>query len=522
MNLFSIDRQKLKNVASMLLRDLKVNVSSISIANCIEEHYEYPSILSLSDCLDKWNIINEVYKIDKAEYNRAELLFPFIAHLYDDGGKYILVNNIKGDLVCYRDGGRELLMKEDVFLRRWDGIALYAEKTEKSIEKDYLLQYLNAILNKMLYPTALIIFLVILCLTILSNQVPTSSILIVIVKCFGSMISLLLIIQTTVPENTLSVDICTFTDKYSCNKILTSKASKLTPWLSWSEIGFFYFSGSLILLLIYPKSINFLAWLNLVSLPYTIWSIIYQYKARTWCILCCSIQMALWFEFLICINSKTLELIFEPILFYLVPICFLIPILLRSILSQFYKQVTLPLSRQLGKFKYNNQVFNQILVSQPYYDVSDELAPVKFGNPFGSTVITMVSNPYCDPCARAHACIENLLKTRNDIAIKVLFSVRNSQDDFRTKIVRHLVALTFEKDSNLAGRALAHWYSRKKNYEEWLLQYPVSIESNACEAIKKQREWCDLANISYSPTILVNGYVLPLAYKLEDLEYILD
>ncbi|MEZ4900630.1 MAG: hypothetical protein R2822_02145 [Spirosomataceae bacterium] len=35
--------------------------------------------------------------------------------------------------------------------------------------------------------------------------------------------------------------------KTDCNHILTSPAAKITPWLGWSEVGFFYFMGGWIL-----------------------------------------------------------------------------------------------------------------------------------------------------------------------------------------------------------------------------------------------------------------------------------
>lgn len=41
------------------------------------------------------------------------------------------------------------------------------------------------------------------------------------------------------------------------------------------------------------------------------------------------------------------------------------------------------------------------------------------------------------------------------------------------------------------------------------------------EEIDKMRAWCDEAEITFTPTIYVNGYRLPEKYKVEELKYIL-
>jgi len=522
MNLFKTQKQNLESIVTDLLNHLHVRVTNLTAENCVQEHPEYPSILSLSDCLDKWNVKNDAYKIDKTDYDRDDLLFPFAAHFPEKGGRLILVHGIEDGKVHYSDEYlKRSLMNEDIFLKRWDGIALYAEKTDQSGELGYLGHYVYSLLQKMLYPITLVLCLSILGLTIISHPISVPYVAICLIKCIGSAFSILLLFQSTNPKNLFIKNICSLGGKGGCDAVLKSKYAQLTSWLSWSEIGLYYFTGSFLLMLLYPPSVGLLAWLNVLTLPYTIWSISYQFRNRNWCVICCAIQMVLWAEFMVNISFHSFGFTFESVLLYFMSISFLTPIVTWSLLKNSFKRAVQPFKQQLSRFKYNTALFGQILTNQPRYAVGDELFPILLGNPNASTIITMVSNPYCDPCAKAHALLEDLLKTKKDILVKVLFSTPDRDDDFRTKAARHLSALTLSEDKELAAEALAHWYTKKENFENWSVKYPMANIDNNHNMTKMQKEWCEMADITFTPTILINGYKLPNLYSPEDLRYLL-
>ncbi len=50
-------------------------------------------------------------------------------------------------------------------------------------------------------------------------------------------------------NNPVLQKVCSGIAKGDCNAILTGKQARVFSWLSWSEVGFFYFSGSLLGLL---------------------------------------------------------------------------------------------------------------------------------------------------------------------------------------------------------------------------------------------------------------------------------
>src|SRR5699024_12035574 len=95
-------------------------------------------------------------------------------------------------------------------------------------------------------------------------------------------------------QNPVLKKICTSGRNTNCGNVLQSKAAKLGGIISWSEIGFIYFSGGFLSLLLSGMSSDvmfLLGWLNVLAAPYVLFSIYYQWRiAREWCVLCLTVQ----------------------------------------------------------------------------------------------------------------------------------------------------------------------------------------------------------------------------------------
>lgn len=509
-----------------LIKKLKIPVSSFTIDKDLHDHPDYPSMLALSDCLTSWNVPNEAFKINKETCDVKELPLPFVAHLKREGGEFVLVHGIQHDTVTLsneKEKKGSLSLSE--FFKFWDGVILYAEKDEISGEKEYKQSLLKGWLDEARLP---FLVLILLCSVFYALNIESSNlsyISLIILKLAGVGVSALLLMHSVNASNPFIQNLCSVGKKNDCNAILKSDAAKITSWLSWSEVGMFYFSGSLVCLLLNPSSIVALSWLNILCLPYTLYSIGYQIKIKNWCILCCSVQALLWMEAAAFFATGTsfqsfnLELsdMFSLLLCFLMPVAtwsFLKPYLLKS------EQVR-PLNQQLKKFKYNSTLFNQLLSSQAKYSVPDDLMPVILGNPEAETTITMVSNPLCGPCGVAHNTLDEWLKQRDDIQVKIVFTTAN-EDDTRTKVARHMTALSFSKDNTIVVQALNDWYNGDdKNYNNWAEKYPFNRSEGLEIATQKQKEWCEMAEVSFTPTIFINGYKLVDPYRLDDIKYLL-
>ncbi len=525
--LFRRDEQNATIALKVLIKKLNIKVTSETADSCLSNHPEYPSLLALSDCLNSWNVPHESYKIDKANFNIDELSYPFIAHLPEKSGKFILIESIVNDVVRYsgETGLNKVLTKED-FLDRWSGIVLYAQKTQESGEPGYAQAMIGSFLNLAKLPFLFILSMSALIMVLDNNNISSSSYLsILAIKFAGVVVSIILIAHSINAGNPFLQNLCSIGGKSDCNAILKSEAAKIASWLSWSEVGMFYFIGSFLCLLFNPSSTILLKYLNISCLPYTIYSISYQFKMGKWCILCCAVQILLWTEGLIFIlNYPFANLhipsneIFSVAFWLLFPVAIwgmLKPLLIKSDQTQLLKG-------QVKMFKYNSDLFNQLLTNQHRYLVPDDIKPITMGNREASTVITMVSNPFCGPCAKAHRTINEWLQNRDDLQLKIVFSTGDTDDDPRTMVARHLSALSTFKDSASLEDALSDWYFNSNgNYDSWAKKHPISYNGEMNFVTGRQKRWCKAAEITFTPTIFINGYKLPEPYNLEDIEYLI-
>jgi protein-disulfide isomerase len=206
-------------------------------------------------------------------------------------------------------------------------------------------------------------------------------------------------------------------------------------------------------------------------------------------------------------------------------ICLLTPIILWILLKPLFLKVQQlqPLKQQLRQFKYNTKLFNKLINDQPKYAQPDEEWSIVLGNAEANHVITMVTNPYCPPCSKTHKLLDELLGQKDDIQARIVFTAQNTEDDLKTPISRHLMALNELPDKTKVKQALHDWYEQKqKNYEAWAKAYPVTLNGVEYNKIDKQKDWCQMAEVTATPTLLLNGYRLPELYQLPDLKYMLE
>lgn len=491
----------------------------------LRSHPDYPSLLSISDCLTKLKVINKAYKIEKSEYDPTELIFPFLASVNDSKRKFILVHSIKNGQVYYQDDIVHANVPESNFLKIWDGVVLHAKGDIGSGEANYWDNRIKYILNLLIFPAVLLVMLWI-AFTLYKNgliTIPFPGLL--FTKLIGVVVSIILLSQGFSLGKSILQNFCKV-GKSDCSKLLRSDAAKLTSWLSWSEIGFFYFTGTFCAILLQPTLTYLLVWLNLLCLPYSIYSISYQYKTNKWCVLCSTVQILLWGEFLNAValvlfwDFRAIHLLdFINLFFYLV-----LPIVVWSFLKPLlnYKAEAVGLKFQLQSFKNNPRLFNQALYNQARYAVPDNLKPIILGNADGEIVITVVSDPFCSPCLLAHSIAREWAIEEQNIKIKMLFHVVDDETDLGAKVASHILAIN-EKDPVLAEMALEEWYSGQiKDFNLLTEKYTAEKTLESLTVEQMQKDWCRVADITYTPTVFINGYKIPMPYKIEDAKYLLS
>jgi len=297
----SLSGDNLIQVTSQLLSLLKTNVSLTTLKDTLPTHPDYPSLLSISESLARWKVKSAGLKVnpDKLE----SLPTPFIAYLR--GQRFVTVTNVGEDTITFldMDNQEQTYSKED-FLNRWKEVVLLAEATEESGETNYKIIRRKETWHTLRIPLA---FLGLFCLgwvQIGSMIVQQSSYLlyyisVMLLQFAGMILTGLLLWYEYDKQNTLLQKVCSMGKKTNCQSVLSSKAAKVIGNITWSDIGFVYFTGGYLYLLITGTDfLPFITILNLVALPYIIFSVYYQARvARQWCTFCLSVQAVLVLEF---------------------------------------------------------------------------------------------------------------------------------------------------------------------------------------------------------------------------------
>ncbi len=523
-----MEKNNFTRVLTQFVQALNIPVTRQSVSDELEKHPDYDSLLAFSEVLSRWQVPNAAYHLTFDQL--AEVPLPFIT--YTKSG-FTVVKDLDKNQVTVTNGrwGKKTIAAEE-FKKSYSGSVLVAEKETNSGEPDYEKKRKKELLNDLRMPVVfggsiilLIGFLFMHTAYAISFNLQIA--LLTLFKTGGLITSVLLLMQSLDTNNPLIQKLCGGDNNKDCNAILSSKAAKISDELSWSEIGFFYFTGTWIVLLFnsnHSSLIQMLAILNIVSLPYTFYSIYYQWRvAKQWCIFCCTVQAILWLEFFAFLpsllhgiqaptwvewSSLVMEMAIPVLAWILVK-----PYLLQA------QQIT-PLKQQLRKFKFSTELFEKMLNDEVKYTLPADEHSLIIGNREAEKVITMVSNPYCQPCAKAHKALDEWLTHRPDVKLQVVFSTSNNEKDLKTQVAAHLMSLQASQNDVSLKKALNDWYEQKqKNYEAWAKEHPKTTAVFAADALAVQKEWCMLTEVTATPTLFLNGRRLPKSYQPEDLKY---
>jgi uncharacterized membrane protein/protein-disulfide isomerase len=351
----------------------------------------------------------------------------------------------------------------------------------------------------------------------------------------GTIFSGLLLWYGSDDRNPVIQKICSTGKTVNCGAILNSNVSKIVG-VSWSSIGFTYFLGETLLLLfsgvLNEQALFITAWLNTLAIPYVFFSVYYQaHIAKQWCILCICVQAVLLTQSAMAIgagwHSLSIPLTGSLVLSVIISftLAYLISFILVSLLLPAMNagKDSKHLKKELQQLKYDPAIFEALLGKQKKIEESAEGLGITLGNPASKNRLIKVCNPYCDPCSKAHMLIDELLHNNEDVALQILFLSRPG--NFIAAPVKHFLALDESAtEKTVVKKALNDWYgAEKKEYNEFAAKYPLHTDLKEQDRkLEAMYDWCGKAGVSYTPTIFINGHMLPDAYTVDDLKYLLS
>lgn len=510
-----------------LVRGLKAKVTRATVQEELSLHPDFPSLLSLSEVLTDWQIDNTALQLNTVEQLR-ELPLPFIAHLRKNSGWYVLVTKIAGDTITYTDSadGNQTESLTD-FERRWSGVVLLAEADERSGEPDYAKKRPAEVRENLRGPFVLTGLLFVLIVAILNVAPNLSGLewLLLLTKTTGLVLSGLLVAKQLGGKNALTDRLCRVNGKTNCDSVLDSPGAKLWGWLSWSDVGLLYFAGGLLAMLMNGSLAATRPLLNalaLLALPYTIYSVYYQARVvEQWCTLCLAVQGVLLVEGILAIAQETtLPALWQPYLAVMTALLLptLVWMLVKPLLSNWAK--SWQEHHELMAFKRNANVFATLLREQePMMTPPSHVRPLWIGQPAATHILTVVTNPYCRPCARKYKELDELLRQSVNLSVRLIFPTSEADNDKVTRLAEHLLAL----DPAVAPIALTAWFNQSEfSYEVWASQFPMPANrGDARQRALAHGRWCWAAGITSTPTVFLNEHRFPDLYRLADVAWLL-
>ncbi len=256
----------------------------------------FKTLFGLMKVLDDYGIKSEGYELAGPE-DISGLTPPFIAATV--GGPVVVTDVGEGEVGYLSDGVAER-MPFDEFRNVWCGKVLLSFPAEDACEPDYgahaRLAFFSRAKKWVLAGGLLLIAAYLFVQGGLWRDV--SSWFVMAFDLVGLYFTYLLVQKSLKIHSAAADKVCGVLQTGGCDHILEMKASKFFGLFGWSEVGFAYFSVSLLAMLLYPRAMTWLALCNACCLPFTLWSIWYQrFRARHWCTLCVSVQCTLWLLF---------------------------------------------------------------------------------------------------------------------------------------------------------------------------------------------------------------------------------
>lgn len=267
----------------------------------------------------------------------------------------------------------------------------------------------------------------------------------------------------------------------------------------------------------------YLAMINICTLPYSFWSIWYQrFRAKQWCPLCLIIQSLLWVLFFFDLLGGYISFteISAPNII-VISCIYLIPFLAINIIISHIsasRQIE-NIKQELNSIKASDEIFLALLKQQPYFKTDHNVSKILFGNINAKNLITILTNPHCNPCAKMHQDINQLLvQVGHKVCVQYIFTPFGGLEDSAL----HLISCYYNSKEQ-RNKIFSNWFHIGRNSKNSFFEkYNYPIDSDIREEYKLHERWCNQTGFRATPTVLYNGYKLPDYYDIKDLLYFVD
>lgn len=515
------------NLLKLLLKKSDIEVDENEFEFQLLSHPSYPSLHSITGVLDHFNIRN--YALEVPNTFEAIALLPnhFLALIKTNGyDGFVVASKQEFGFELFFDSSKKQFILFNNFLDIWTGVIVILEDEANITKRDVKKVRFS---NSIAYLTPLILLTLFVYFKPNLFQIVHFSL-----SLIGAAICVL-IVQHELGLRSLILDKFCSQDKgnINCDAVLKSKGATIFRKIKFSDVGIVYFVAILlawILITVSRNIFNPIIIITELAIPFTFFSIVYQYKViKKWCLLCLSVVSILWLQAasLMFIELDGALLILSAESLILTVFSFVVTFALWLFISPRLRkeQELQALKIEHFKFKKSYSIFKSLTSRREKIDTRIEnVHEIVLGNTSTSAPIEIViiTNPLCGFCKEAHQLVEKLL-LRADFNIRIIirFNVSADYNSIDSKIAIRLIEVFNKEPEQKCINALHDIYSDYKPYD-WLEKWGEPLDPKNTNTIVRAKEWCKRSNINFTPEILVNGRPFPNEYNRTDLIFFID
>ena len=510
--------------AGILLEALGIPVTDTTLRRLLVTHPQYPSLQALADALEDVGVASRAVQANSE--NLVELSLPAIAGLgRGPEMRFVVLREVRPGQGRYTDPGRgEVVLPEREFSLQWSGILLLPTVSPDAGERDYRKRRTEEVLERLRGPALAVgaALTVILLLTTLPPMEYEPSVLwhaLLLVKLSGFGLATLLIAMSGSQDGG-AAKLCPLGERLNCRSVLSSPAAKLGGWIPMADLGGLYFLGGLLSLVLWriaerPESLPApLGLLNLLALPYVVFSVSYQAFLGRWCWPCLGVQALFVAEFALfwqLPGSHSLPIDGLPrVDLALLVVSFALPALGWGALRPRWAQGCQADARaeENARLRSHPALFQQALQRStpiPTDPIPHELAMGPDAAPFCLTVLV---HPACDHCAEVFSELQPLLALSKGLlrcVVRLCFVPGGRTE----AIARRIAELTVAGKPGSANEALVAWFAdQQQSVPAWIERYvpePTPAPEAVAETLRATLKWIEAAAIAGAPALFLNG-----------------
>ncbi|WP_375562305.1 cysteine peptidase family C39 domain-containing protein [Bernardetia sp. OM2101] len=516
----------MKTIVSILLDKLEVIYTPIYLKKITKKCNNAQTLSDIAVLLAYYKVESLAVQIGREELSEIPLPALVLASQKDENGKvynnYSILEEVKEDkVVLINVKAEKKIIQIEEFEKTWTGYTLLLDKNENAAEPNYAVhkaaEKKQSIFDSVKMTIQVLVGISFLFLigktffeTSTNNVKSIFEISFYVFHSVGFIISVILLSGEIFKDNIVFKKACSaFGKSSSCADTNTKEKSKINvikKYVTFSELGVYYFFGAFLFLLISNSfALIFQSIISVLGIFAVVVSLYYQkFVLKKWCSLCVSVMVVLFLEsvlggsYLFSFQNNLSEITISSMLYVsaTVVFSFLLPVLswniLKPILTK-YNSYTHE-NKNLHSFKYDFEVFKTLLSQSKKIDISEVPTHFVEGNTASDenpVSLVVISRPTCPPCVTAKKDLQEL---------KEIFG------NYFKMTTCHLTANQKNEDY--------------KQISELLSNLPTSYSETEKERIISEHyAWINQQGINFTPAFIINGYLLPEKYTVSDLNY---